>query len=133
MNKKAERPDHSNVFRLFFRLNAVFYRDSEEYVGTTQATIYKESQKASIAYLFSPAYWGRGIAKKAVSTMINTLIQQYGVKSLEAYIDRRNTRSIHLIKGLGFEWKDYITNTDFFKGEASHEFVYGFNVDLGKK
>lgn len=102
----------------------VYDGEISKYIGTLQATIYISSKKASVAYLLNSNYWGKGYATKALLLMINKLIEEYGVIEFEAYIDTRNTRSIKLIKRLGFEYTSYEKNADFFKGMPSHEYIF---------
>lgn len=95
-----------------------------QYIGTLQATIFTNSKKASVAYLLNPNYWGEGYATQALTLMIKKLIKEYGVIEFEACIDTRNTKSIKLVKRLGFKYAGFEENADFFKGESSHEYTY---------
>jgi len=53
---------------------------------------------ASVAYILSSNYWGKGYATQVVSLMINKLIQKYEIIEFEACIDSTNTKSVELVK-----------------------------------
>ncbi|CAM3973561.1 GNAT family N-acetyltransferase [Mesobacillus zeae] len=108
---------------------AIYSTELNQYIGTTQATISKDTRKATIAYILSPMHWGKGFAKQAVSLMMDSIISEYDVKEFDAYIDTRNSKSVSLVKGLGFDQINYIKNADFFKGHDSHEFVYSIKSE----
>lgn len=78
----------------------VWLRDGGAGLGTIEATV-KRDQRVEIGYLFDPRVWRRGIAREAVSAMIDHLSQN-GAASFEAMIDIRNTASKALISSLGF-------------------------------
>ena len=82
-------------------LNWVIRLGTQELIGYVQATIRRES-RAAIAYELSSAYWGRGLAREAVETMISELIDRYGVRNFSAVLKRGNLRSIRLLERLGF-------------------------------
>ncbi|MFN8456702.1 MAG: GNAT family protein, partial [Anaerolineae bacterium] len=60
----------------------------------------------------------------ACAAVIAELAGHYGVASLLAYVDTRNTPSIRLLERLGFSKIEMVTQADFFKGAWSDEFVY---------
>ena len=82
-------------------LNWVVRLPTSALAGYVQATIEHEGQ-ASIAYVFSSAYWGRGLAREAVAAMIAELAANYGVRSVIAVLKRANFRSSRLLERLGF-------------------------------
>ncbi|TMH37929.1 MAG: DUF4386 family protein [Betaproteobacteria bacterium] len=57
---------------------------------------------AAIAYEMSSAYWGRGLARKAVQVIISELVGRYRVRSLPSVLKRENLRSMRLLERLGF-------------------------------
>ncbi|GIO21623.1 GNAT family N-acetyltransferase [Oceanobacillus sp. J11TS1] len=119
-------PEH--LSELWFNY-ALFDNEISKYIGTIQATIFQNSNKASIAYLLNPIYWGKGYATQALRLMISKLIEEHGVVKFEACIDARNTKSIELVKRLGFKYTAFEKNADFFKGESSDEYTYTASSD----
>lgn len=103
---------------------AVYDSEISQYIGTLQATIFMNDKKAFVAYVLNSNYWGKGYATQALMLMINKLIKEYEIIEFEASIDTRNSKSIELVKRLGFEYKGFEENADFFGGEPSHEYTY---------
>ncbi|MFC7421645.1 GNAT family N-acetyltransferase [Iodobacter arcticus] len=73
---------------------------SQQLAGYVQATI--TDQHALIAYELSSAHWGKGIARAAVSAVLQELAQHYGIKQYFAILKRHNIRSKKLLDRLGF-------------------------------
>jgi ribosomal-protein-alanine N-acetyltransferase len=82
-------------------LNWVIRLPTAELIGYVQATLQPE-ERAAIAYELSSAYWGRGLAHRAVQAMISELVQHYQVRSLSSVLKRGNFRSMRLLERLGF-------------------------------
>ncbi len=82
-------------------LNWVIRLPSSELAGYVQATV-SVNGRAAIAYELSSAYWGRGLARQAVQTMIAELVDHYQVHSITAVLKRENRRSLRLLERLGF-------------------------------
>ena len=69
--------------------------------GFVQATV-GEDASAAIAYVMGSAYWGRGLAREAVATVLAELANYYGVTLFTAIVKRDNVRSRHLLERLSF-------------------------------
>lgn len=82
-------------------LNWVIRLPTSELIGYVQATVHA-SGRAAIAYELSSAYWGRGLASRAVRAMISELAGRYQVRTLTAVFKRENQRSMRLLERLGF-------------------------------
>jgi ribosomal-protein-alanine N-acetyltransferase len=82
-------------------LNWVIRIPSSELIGYVQATV-NPSGRASIAYELSSAFWGRGLARDAVSAMIGELVEHYHVQTVSAVLKKENGRSLRLLERLGF-------------------------------
>ncbi len=82
-------------------LNWVIRLPTSEFIGYVQATLYPDG-RAAIAYELSSAYWGRGLAREAVQTMISELVGRYRVRGLSSVLKRENLRSMRLLERLGF-------------------------------
>jgi RimJ/RimL family protein N-acetyltransferase len=82
-------------------LNWVIRLPTFELVGYVQATVSPDGG-AAIAYVLSSAYWGRGLARRAVEAMIAELVARHEVRSLSAVLKRENHRSLRLLERLGF-------------------------------
>ena len=82
-------------------LNWVIRLPSSELIGYVQATVRTDSS-AGIAYELASAYWGRSLARRAVTAMMGELGSRYGVTRFTAVAKRANFRSTRLLERLGF-------------------------------
>jgi RimJ/RimL family protein N-acetyltransferase len=82
-------------------LNWVIRLPTSELIGYVQATV-RPGGRAAIAYELSSAYWGRGLARQAITAMISELVERYEVRTLFAVLKRENLRSMRLLQRLGF-------------------------------
>jgi [ribosomal protein S5]-alanine N-acetyltransferase len=82
-------------------LNWVIRLPNSELAGYVQATVFADGH-AAIAYELSSAYWGRGLARRAVQAMIAELAEHYHVHIVTAVLKRENQRSLRLLERLGF-------------------------------
>jgi ribosomal-protein-alanine N-acetyltransferase len=82
-------------------LNWVVRLRSGQLIGYAQATVFPEG-RASIAYEFASAYWGRGLAREAVEALISELADYYRVIRLTAVAKTANKRSLRLLERLHF-------------------------------
>ena len=99
-------------------------QESQQVIGTVQAGINRESRVASIAYMLAYDFQKKGYAFEAVSNLIKFLRKEYQIAQIKAWIDTRNTPSIHLVEKLEFTRAEFIEKADHFKGADSDEYVY---------
>jgi ribosomal-protein-alanine N-acetyltransferase len=81
--------------------NWVLRLDDGRAAGYLQATLYAGA-RADIAYELASAFWGRGLAARAVQVMIDELAMHHDVRYLSAMLKRANHRSLRLLRRLGF-------------------------------
>jgi RimJ/RimL family protein N-acetyltransferase len=79
---------------------AVQLQDSGEWIGRLEATIIP--QWAEVAYVFGPAYWGRGYAAEAMTALHDHLWKDWSVAECWATTSPHNLRSIRLLRRLGY-------------------------------
>lgn len=104
------------------------FPESSELCGYVQFTVQPYARRALVAYFVFAAYRQQGIAREAVAAALAEVIAQYPVARVDAEIDTRNTASIALVEGLGFERLRLVPNADRFKGAVSDEVHYSFAV-----
>jgi len=106
----------------------VFKNQNEEILGFTLNAVIEARSPAPeliIQYIvINPKYQGQGIAKKALTRLLNDPKKYYGydIKSAFSRIDRLNIASRKLFQSLGFDLN--YTNTSFLsaiKSEIIHE------------
>jgi [ribosomal protein S5]-alanine N-acetyltransferase len=55
-----------------------------------------------IGFILHPDYWGQGLAREALSPIIDHVFDTHGVPAIEADVDPRNQGSLAVLKRLGF-------------------------------
>jgi [ribosomal protein S5]-alanine N-acetyltransferase len=68
----------------------------------TLASIDRAQGRAEIGYALGSAHWGRGLAREAVSLVLDHAFGVLGLRRVEADIDPRNNGSMRLARSLGF-------------------------------
>ena len=56
-----------------------------------------------IGFILAPAYWGRGLAREALTAVIARLFERFDFPAITADVDPRNTLCLALLQRLGFE------------------------------
>lgn len=69
-------------------------------VGRIEATLH--DGLAEVAYVFGPAWWGRGYATEAVAWMLDHLHHERGIDACWAAVAPANDASVRLLTRLGF-------------------------------
>ena len=104
-------------------LNWVVRLPTAELAGYVQATV-RADGNAAIAYEFASAYWGRGLASRAVRAMIDELVAAYGVTALYAIAKRANLRSHRLLERLCFARVDDDAQRAILRVEADEVLMW---------
>lgn len=82
-------------------LNWVIRLRSGHCAGFVQATIHP-GFTADFAFVLAPEHWGHGLAFEACRHVLPHLAEGFGVRTLFATVDPRNSRSVRLLERLGF-------------------------------
>jgi [ribosomal protein S5]-alanine N-acetyltransferase len=72
--------------------------------------VYSEDSD-EIGFLLSRTYWGRGLAREALETMLWYLFETRHLEQITADVDPRNERCIKVLGRMGFEVYDRKENT----------------------
>ncbi len=86
-------------------LNWLIFMDSDRKnpIGTMQATILKDEQKAYLGYVIYKKYWYLGYGTAALNWLIHHLEKIENINYLEAYVDINNKYSIKILENFYFE------------------------------
>ena len=84
----------------------------------------KEHFRAEIGYMLMPYYWKKGLAKEAVSKVIQFGFDQMNLHSIEAHIHPKNSASASLLEGTGFIREAYFKEDFFFNGAFEDTAIY---------
>ena len=82
-------------------LNWVVRGESGAMAGYVQATV-EENKETNVAYVFSPAFQGQGLATAAVRRMIEIVVAGYQANPLFIVAEAGNLASLRLADRLGF-------------------------------
>ena len=77
----------------------------------------------NVGYLLSPAVWGQGFGREAMSAAIDHIFRTHPVAALHADVDPNNTASLALLARLGFRETGRAERT-FKIGEAWYDSIY---------
>ena len=61
--------------------------------------------RCETGYKFDQRYWHRGYAKEAMELGISLIFQEIGLHRIEAYVMKKNTASVRLLKSLEFQYE----------------------------
>ena len=64
--------------------------------------IERQHRRATLGYLFAPAYWGKGLAREALRALIEVGFSGLGLQRIEAEVEPCNGASRALLERLGF-------------------------------
>lgn len=125
-NHWGSRPPHTNlqetrdrlansVSDAHWRAWAVTLKGDDTAIGTVACYEKRQGKVSEIGYSLCRPHWGRGIAKEAVTALIDLLFAE-GQRRVFADTDPDNAASIALVEGLGFtrearlraEWETHI-------------------------
>lgn len=70
-----------------------------------------------IGFILDPSCWGRGLAREALSAVLDHLFATHATPFAEADVDPRNAASLRLLGKLGFEEHGRATHTYCIAGE----------------
>ncbi len=117
MLERRNSPDGTELW-----LNWAVRRKSDgAYVGLMEATVTAEKE-ASIAYFVFISHQQQGYAREFCECAVQALFDEYGVSTVSATIDTRNTPSLALVESLGFRQTAFQRAADAFKGIIGDEF-----------
>ena len=95
-------------------------------VGSVSLFAWSESnRRAELGYLLDPTWWGRGLAREAVTLALDHVFGTVGAHRMEADTDPRNTGSVRLLEALGFRREGLLRERWIVEGEVSDSALYG--------
>jgi len=101
---------------------AITLADDDRAIGTAAAHEKRQGKVIEIGYSLAQSHWGMGLAREAVSTLINYLFMVEGHRRVFADTDPDNAASNGLLTRLGFtlegrlrgEWETHLGVRDSF-------------------
>ena len=100
-------------------------KGSRELVGTCGYYDWnKTARRAEIGYDLDPAYWGEGIMTESLRAILEYGFEDMELNRIQAIIDSKNTRSIKLIRRLGFKKEGVLRQNSYFNGQFRDDVVF---------
>jgi [ribosomal protein S5]-alanine N-acetyltransferase len=100
--------------------------DSSGLIGTcTLAQIDWSNERAELGFALGSPWWGNGIMRQALPTLIDYAFSILALHRLEADVDPRNERSLRLLKQLSFEREGYLRERHLIAGERQDTILLG--------
>ena len=79
-------------------------KDTNQFIGMVYITIHHDKVHYEISYQLHPEFWGKGYGSETVQKTIDYAFQELKLKELYAETQKKNLKSIKLLKKLGFEF-----------------------------
>lgn len=115
----------SNLERYMGIYWAIAHRKTDKIIGSVGLTMMKFIQrKANISYDLAYEYWGKGLAKEAVSAVINFSDNELKLNRIQANIATNNIRSREFTKSFGFEYEGTMKKFEMLQGEVVDFDIY---------
>lgn len=85
------------------KLWSITTRSSPECIGQVAVIPESEPGRYWLSYWLAPSYWGRGLAKECVATLLRPSVVAPKYQVVVAAVSGSNQRSISVLRGLGFK------------------------------
>jgi len=79
---------------------------------------------AELAYELAPQYWGQGVMRRAVVTVLTWGFSELGLNRVHAFVMTSNHRSIGLLEGCGFSSEGTLRQYRIARGEPKDFHLY---------
>ena len=82
-------------------------------------------RRGEIGYALARAFWGKGLASDALTALLEFAFTTLELHRIEADVDPRNAKSIHLLERLGFRREGFQRERYFVGGEIQDALLLG--------
>ena len=82
-------------------------------------------RRAEIGYALGHRFWGKGLARDAVTAVIVFAFETLDLHRIEADVDPRNARSLALLERLGFRKEGWLRERYMVNGEIQDALLLG--------
>ena len=105
---------------------AIAERSSDLLIGTVAVFAFNREQgRAEIGYSLHTDWQGRGLASEALQLVLGYVLEELGLRRIEADIDPRNLRSCRLVEKFGFVREGLLRQRWLVNGELCDSVIYG--------
>ncbi len=100
--------------------------ETDQVVGTcTLSALDPSNRRAEVGFTLNRGYWGQGLARRAVSSMVDFAFGTLNLHRLEADVDPRNGPSLGLLRRLGFVHEGTLRQRWIVAGEVCDTALLG--------
>jgi [ribosomal protein S5]-alanine N-acetyltransferase len=93
-------------------------RATDRVIGTcTLAALSPEHRRGEIGFALAQSVWGRGYLSETLPTLLDFAFDELQLHRIEADVDPRNARSLHLLERAGFAREGYQRERYHLQGE----------------
>ena len=139
VNKYLERPKSRTINEVIEFINKIqagisknesFYwaislKNESKLIGTICLwNLDKENSRAEVGYELLPAYQGKGLMQEALSKIIEYCFQILGFKTITAYTDSANERSVRILEKNNFRRDKVLEDEYYGEGVSGNEVIY---------
>ena len=139
VNKYLERPKSTTINEVIEFINKIetgisknesFYwaislKNESKLIGTICLwNLDKENSRAEVGYELLPAYQGKGLMQEALSKIIEYAFQTLGFKTITAYPDSANERSVRILEKNNFRRDKTLEDEYYREGGSVNEVIY---------
>lgn len=84
----------------------------------------KDHFRAEVGYALMPAFWGKGYMKESLLRILDFAFNEFGLNSIEANVNPKNSNSYKLLERIGFKREAYFTENYFHAGKFLDSAIY---------
>ncbi|MDP4090837.1 MAG: GNAT family N-acetyltransferase [Bacillota bacterium] len=104
---------------------AMEHRESEKVIGSVSIWNIDEARRSGeLGYGIIPEYQGSGLMKEALLQAVGYGFDKMNLKTLEAYTEEKNIKSIGLLQRCGFIEVNRVDDPGYFSDRVYHMVVY---------
>ncbi|MGA3599438.1 GNAT family N-acetyltransferase [Lysinibacillus agricola] len=91
---------------------------TKKVIGTCGFLHYEKAHnRIEIGYDLMPTYWGKGIMKETLESIIHFAFTKMNINKIEAKVEPENTSSLRLLEKLNFQQEGILREHEFEKGQ----------------
>lgn len=101
-------------------------RESDRVIGTcTLGSLSAAHRRAELGYALARDAWGHGYMREVLSALLRFAFVHLDLHRVEADVDPRNDRSIHVLERAGFTREGYLRERYYLSDEWQDALYYG--------
>ena len=103
---------------------AIADKQDDALLGDCALHFLDDERQVEIGFTLAPVHQGKGLAKEAVSRLLDYVFTEMGKHRVIAITDAENRAAMKLLASLGFRQEAHFLKNVFFKGKWSDECLF---------